>query len=243
MVLKSFACMLLAFALALAENIAVMDISHEGITKAQAQVMVLKLQSELLQYDQYKVIERQELESILKEQGLQLTGLIEPSVSVGKIAGITKTITGTVGYTESMSFIALKLMDVESGEVLKSDYLSIDGRFEALVHSCGYALERLFGETRDGRFIPKQKNVQVHVHKEEVKHEVHVYQHVPGTHDKKKPMRKVYQPCTWCGGKGYTCEIRNRLEQNIDCPHCSRFITYQGKETHFKPLTGWWVTK
>lgn len=242
MVLKSLLCVLLISVVSLAENIAVMDMCHDGISQTQARVIVFKLQSELLRYGQYKVIEREELENILREQGLQLTGLMEPSISVGKIAGISKAISGSIGKADDKFFMALKLVNVESGEILKSDYFSVSGTFDHLANSAGYALSRLFGETpRPEGVVPKKDQVQVHVHEEKVNHEVHVYQHAPGNHNKDMPPRKRYQPCPFCGGRGYTNDPKG-MNGKLDCPYCSRHNTYQGPETGYKTLTGRWVT-
>lgn len=237
---KSILCVLITCALVMADNIAVMGISHEGISEAQTRVIVLKLQSELLRYDQYRVIEREELKTILHEHGLQLTGLMEPTISIGKIAGVSKAISGTVGKTEGMFFMALKLVDVQSGEILKSDYISVSGSFDQLVNSSGYALSRLFGETpRPNGVVPQRDNVQVHVHEEVVNHKVHVYQHTPASHNEKMPVRKRYVPCHFCGGLGYN--IDRSTGRKVDCQYCSRHITYEGPETGYKALTGKWV--
>jgi curli biogenesis system outer membrane secretion channel CsgG len=79
----------------------------------------------------YIVIERTQLNRILQEQGLTLTGVVEDyNVAIGKIKGIDALIVGNAtvsqgwagtafgGYIDYVSNCNARLIDLETGEVL-----------------------------------------------------------------------------------------------------------------------------
>lgn len=85
----------------------------------------------------FSVIERERLEAILQEQGLQLSGQIDPSqvVEIGRMAGVMYLITGSVtrfsidekgtsllgrsvGYTEAESEMNVRAFSTETGEII-----------------------------------------------------------------------------------------------------------------------------
>ena len=85
----------------------------------------------------FSVIERERLESILQEQGFQLSGQVNPSdvVEIGRLAGVMYLITGSVtrfsidekgtgllgrsiGYTEAESEMNVRAFSTETGEII-----------------------------------------------------------------------------------------------------------------------------
>lgn len=80
----------------------------------------------------FSFVERTEMERILKEQRLSMSGVIDDSqaAQVGKILGIDAIISGTVGWTENMesgtnkrirkvrATLTMKIISVNTGEVL-----------------------------------------------------------------------------------------------------------------------------
>jgi hypothetical protein len=79
--------------------IAVNDFSAQGIDKAAAGIITDRIRDELLSTGYFRVLERAEMETILKEHGFQLTGACEQScaVQIGKVLEVKKIITGSVG--------------------------------------------------------------------------------------------------------------------------------------------------
>jgi len=55
-------------------NIAVLDLEGKGISSIEASVLGDKLRNELILTEKFDVIERGQMQSILKEQGFQQTG-------------------------------------------------------------------------------------------------------------------------------------------------------------------------
>jgi hypothetical protein len=76
----------------------------------------------------FKIVERKDMQKILKELELQNTGLIqdESAVKAGKLIGAKMIITGKL-YTKTTNYeIFLKLLRVETGEVLSVNKLKLD---------------------------------------------------------------------------------------------------------------------
>ena len=80
-------------------NIAVLELDGKGISSIEASVMGDKLRSELIATGKFQVIERGQMEEILKEQGFQQTGCTssECAVQAGQLIGVNKLVAGSVG--------------------------------------------------------------------------------------------------------------------------------------------------
>jgi curli biogenesis system outer membrane secretion channel CsgG len=105
-----------------ATNIAVLDLSCRNISLAEAQVISDKLRIELQESGEFAVIEREAMENILAEQGFQQTGCTssECAVEAGRIIGVTRMVAGTIGRIENTFLLTLRLIDVETGQVIKN---------------------------------------------------------------------------------------------------------------------------
>lgn len=74
----------------------------------------------------YDVIERQRLESILREQELGMTGLTDPktSLKIGKILGVQGFVFGSVSGKPNAFSVMTKLVDTETGTTVWSIVLT-----------------------------------------------------------------------------------------------------------------------
>lgn len=210
----------------LAENLTVTGIHGHNVEAAYIEdVLVSELRNLPLEY---KVISRDE--RLFKEQAMQLSGGVSQEVEIGSVIGAHKIITGTVGSSDStVWFYGLRLMDVRTGEVLRSDYTEIHGGYSDFITGAGYALRCLFELEHSKSFrqvrVPV-RSIQVHKEQRIYSNDYHVYHHS----GKERPG---FRPCSFCGGSG--------VIDGRDCPRCSRFITYSGPETGYQTMTGKWV--
>ena len=75
----------------------------------------------MVKVGKYNVVERGKIDEILKEQKLQISGCVEEClIDVGKILGAKQIILGSVGKLGSVYTISVKLVDANSGELLKT---------------------------------------------------------------------------------------------------------------------------
>ena len=71
-----------------------MELEGNGISKSEARTLTEELRSFLVQSKKYIVLERDNMETILTEQGFQQSGCTsaECAVEVGKLLNVQKTI-------------------------------------------------------------------------------------------------------------------------------------------------------
>lgn len=104
-------------------TVAVMPLVGQGVDEASSQVATDALSDELLRTGKVRVMERSQMESILKEQGFQHSGACdgaECAVQVGKLLSIGKMVVGTLGRIGSTYSLSVRIVDVETGEVVGS---------------------------------------------------------------------------------------------------------------------------
>lgn len=101
-------------------KLAIVAFDAKGVSQDVADVAMSSLSSALANFDYITLVERQQIESILKEQQLQLSGLTEAqSVNVGKLVEADVILIGNAGKLGSSVVFSAKLISVETGKVLK----------------------------------------------------------------------------------------------------------------------------
>ena len=109
--------------------IAVFNLENNGLTDNQIRTIRNRLESEIKKTG-LKVVEREQINDLYKEQKLQLSGAIEDSlVNIGALLGATHVLSGSVGKMDETYYtISAKLVDVASGELIKTaDYDAMKG--------------------------------------------------------------------------------------------------------------------
>jgi hypothetical protein len=103
-------------------SIAVLELDAAGVSKAEAQVISDRLRSDLFSTNKFDVLERNKMNEILTEQGFQQTGCTsdECAVEVGKLIGVRLMIAGRIGKIGNLFTINSRIIDVESGKVLRT---------------------------------------------------------------------------------------------------------------------------
>jgi TolB-like protein len=101
-------------------TIAVNDLSGEGIEASETRIISDRFRSELINTQVFRVMERGEMESILKEQGFQQSGVCTDKsciVEMGQILGVKQIFAGSIGKIGGMYTISTRMIDVATGEV------------------------------------------------------------------------------------------------------------------------------
>ena len=122
-------------------SIAVNDLSAQGVDESEAIIISEQLRAELMKYPKFRLIERSQMATILKEQGFQQTGCTSDAcaVEVGQLLGVQNIIVGTVGKAGSYTMLTVRILDVATGEVRANKSIQtkegIDGIIENGVKS------------------------------------------------------------------------------------------------------------
>jgi PBP1b-binding outer membrane lipoprotein LpoB len=116
-------------------NVAVLELAGESITKSEASTLTMKLSGELMESGRYNIMERSQMNSILLEQGFQQTGCVSDAcmVEMGQLIGVDKLVAGSVGRVGDVWLISLRLIDVQTGMILKSSNHEIKGDISLLL--------------------------------------------------------------------------------------------------------------
>lgn len=103
--------------------IAVNDLIGKGITKTESEIITDKIRNELTIRKNFKVMERSEMKQIMEEMEFQNSGICDDEacdVEIGKVIGVDKIVSGSIGKIGSMFSINLRLIDVSTAEILYS---------------------------------------------------------------------------------------------------------------------------
>ncbi len=104
-------------------RLAVLNLEARNVTKDFAVSVTELLITELSAVGEFVVVERQQIEKIMKEQTLQQSGLASDtgSLELGKLLAANKTIAGSVASFDFGKVITIRLINVQTGTVELSD--------------------------------------------------------------------------------------------------------------------------
>jgi TolB-like protein len=116
-------------------NMAVVDFEAKGISEVNVSILTERLGIELFKTDKFNIIERQQMDEILKEQGFQQTGCFsnECVVEMGKLVGVEQIVTGSVSKFENIYSISARVIDVQTGKVLNISTYDYKGELDNLL--------------------------------------------------------------------------------------------------------------
>lgn len=119
-------------------TLAVNNLTSHGLTESEAMTLSDVLRSRLMETRKFKVMERSEMETILKEQAFQNSGACTEEaciVEMGQLLGIEQILAGSIGQVGKAYSINVRIISVKSGEILKSVSHNYTGPIEGLLTS------------------------------------------------------------------------------------------------------------
>ena len=132
-------------------TIAVLDFKGNGISINEASSISERLRTELFNNGDYRVVERDKLEAILKEQGLSQSGIVtdEYIVNAGSILGVDKVVVGTINKIENLYSVSARIVNVKTGEILEAVSYEHSGKLSYLLKTGMKAIAfELLGQKR-----------------------------------------------------------------------------------------------
>src|ERR1035437_1147788 len=103
--------------------VAVLPFSSRVLDTRAIDGLVSAMGSELINTGAFRVMERSQMDGILKEQGFQQSGACdgqECAIEVGKLLSVDQMVLGTIAKVGSTYTLTARLVSVQTGEVLKS---------------------------------------------------------------------------------------------------------------------------
>jgi len=98
-------------------RIAVMDFKAVGVSEKSARVISNIVRTQLIKMDTCIVVERTQMDAIMQEQGLQMSGCTDEScaIKVGRLMSANRILIGEVGSMGKAIVITVRIVDVEKG--------------------------------------------------------------------------------------------------------------------------------
>lgn len=129
---KIFAIMMVLIQIGVCQslNIAISDFEAKGIPEDEAYIITDRIRAQVIQSQQFRVMERSQMDEILQEQSFQASGACDTSecqVEMGKLLGIEQIWVGHVGQIGHLYTLSAKVLDVETGEIVKTASVDTQG--------------------------------------------------------------------------------------------------------------------
>lgn len=117
-------------------SVAVFPLVAQGLENSTGGILTDALSDELLKSGKVRVMERSQMETVLREQGFQQAGSCdqnECAVQMGKLLGIDRIVVGTVGKLGDSHTLSIRAVNVSTGEVLASERRVTAGSIDKLL--------------------------------------------------------------------------------------------------------------
>jgi hypothetical protein len=114
---------------------AVLDFEGAGINKMEAVTLTQRLGSELVKTNVLIMVERNQMNEIMEEQGFQQSGCTsaECAAEIGALLGVQKMITGSFGKIGNTYTIDARMFSVETGQTEKTVTKTYKGEVDDLL--------------------------------------------------------------------------------------------------------------
>lgn len=119
-------------------QIAVLPLSPHGIDSSDASIITDAISNSLVSLKTVRVMERQQINTILNEQGFEESGACDASecaIKAGKLLGIEQIIVGSIGKLGNSYVLNLRRVDIASGEVISTSMQQQNGEIEGVLQN------------------------------------------------------------------------------------------------------------
>lgn len=136
-----------------------------GVTSGEADLISDRLRSELFRTDKVDVMEREQMQAIMQEQGFQQSGACSEDgcmVQIGQLLGVQKMVVGSIGKLGKLFMINIRLIDVQTAKVVKVVSVDITGEIENVVDELPGISRQLVDTSSTTRTVAAVARVESH---------------------------------------------------------------------------------
>ncbi len=147
-------------------TIAVLEFQRTGgLEASEAATLTNRFRGLLVQTEAFEVIERDKMGEILKEQDFTMSdqcNSAECAVQIGQLLGVQAMIAGDIGKLGQTWTIDVRMIDVSTGKILKTQNEDFKGEIDGLLQMMKKIAEKFaVVETAKGRDVVKDKGKEV----------------------------------------------------------------------------------
>lgn len=116
--------------------VAVMPLQTRGVDSNATRILEDAIADGLVGTGEVRLMERAQMNQVLAEQGFQESGSCDQSecaVQMGKLLGVERAVVGSVGLLGKTYVINTRVVDIGSGEVLKSSQQRLTGEIDQVL--------------------------------------------------------------------------------------------------------------
>lgn len=116
--------------------VAVMPLQTRGVDSNATRILEDAIADGLVGTGTMRLMERAQMNQVLAEQGFQESGTCDQSecaVQVGKLLGVERAVVGSVGLLGKTYVINTRVVDIGSGEVLRSSQQRLTGEIDQVL--------------------------------------------------------------------------------------------------------------
>lgn len=116
--------------------VAVMPLQTRGVDSNATRILEDAIADGLVGTGEMRLMERAQMNQVLAEQGFQESGTCDQSecaVQVGKLLGVERAVVGSVGLLGKTYVINTRVVDIGSGEVLRSSQQRLTGEIDQVL--------------------------------------------------------------------------------------------------------------
>lgn len=138
----------LAYAQSRTVRVAVLDLKGEGVSASEARTLTDRFRSEMVRTNIFTVLERNQMDAVLEEQGFQQSGCVsdECMVEIGRLIGVQAMAGGSIGKIGQTYTIDIRLIEVETGKILRTVSEDYKGSVDGLLNVLKTAANKLAGQ-------------------------------------------------------------------------------------------------
>jgi TolB-like protein len=116
-------------------NVAVINFEALGLSQVEAAALTDRFRSELFKTGKFTVLERDKMDEILVEQGLQQSGCTssECLVEMGKLLNVHQIFAGSVSQFGNLFSVTVRLVDIQTGKIQDSNSQDFNSGKEKLL--------------------------------------------------------------------------------------------------------------
>jgi len=116
-------------------SIAIIDFKVNGITKSNAHALSERLRSEIIGLNQFVVLERSAIQTVLDEQKFHYSGIVDENSAseIGKVIGAQYVFWGSISKLGTTYLVDSRLINVETATSIRSAAFEHKGAIDGLI--------------------------------------------------------------------------------------------------------------